>query len=211
MAKTDKDRTDKTKGQAKDGDAAGWNFDALPEALRDAARRASDLAQNPYARSLLAAGLVGAAAALASNKKVQKATQRNLKQASEAIEIGADNAGKIGIAMVNAATEAVQRMLNLSAAAAGGAESGDTAAASPAAPATAKSSTTPRKPRASASAASGSAAKPKAAARKPAASAKSSTAAPKPRAKSATKPVAAKTAKAAPAKSTRARAPKKSD
>ncbi len=59
---------DKGRAEAKpeeDDSATPW--DAIPEALRDAGRRATDLAQNPYARSLLAAGLVTAAAALAAN------------------------------------------------------------------------------------------------------------------------------------------------
>jgi hypothetical protein len=58
-----KDQSDKR--EAEEGSAA---WEAIPEALRDAGKRATDLAQNPYARSLLAAGLVTAAAALAANK-----------------------------------------------------------------------------------------------------------------------------------------------
>lgn len=96
--------------------AAPW--DAIPDALREAGRRATDLAQNPYARSLLAAGLVTAAAALAANKNVRETTRRNLKDATDAAEVAADNAGKIGVAIINAATEAVQRMINLTSAAA---------------------------------------------------------------------------------------------
>lgn len=94
-------------------DDAGWSMDAIPEALRDAGKRAAELAQNPYARSLLAAGLVAAAAALASNKNAREATRRNLRTATEAAEAGAENVGKVGIAIVNAATDAVQRMMKL--------------------------------------------------------------------------------------------------
>jgi hypothetical protein len=120
--------------------AAPW--DAIPEALRDAGRRATDLAQNPYARSLLAAGLVTAAAALAANKNVRDATRRNLKDASDAAEVAADNAGKVGAAIINAATEAVQRMLNL--ASTGGGEAAEAAAPStPAAEPARKRTTTP--------------------------------------------------------------------
>src|ERR1041384_1867269 len=86
--------------------------DGIYEALRDAGRRASDLAQNPYAKGLIAAGLVAAAASLASNKNLRKATRRNLKAAADTAEIGAGNAGKVGLAIVTAATEAVQQMLN---------------------------------------------------------------------------------------------------
>ncbi|WP_166038954.1 hypothetical protein, partial [Sphingosinicella sp. YJ22] len=39
-------------------DAARRAAEAIPDALREAGRRAADLAQNPVARSLLAAGLV---------------------------------------------------------------------------------------------------------------------------------------------------------
>lgn len=104
-------------GAGKDkGDAdAGWGMDAIPDALKEAGRRAAELSQNPYARGLLAAGLVAAAAALASNKNVRDTTRRNLRGATEAAEVAAENAGKIGLAIVNAATEAVQSMLNLGA------------------------------------------------------------------------------------------------
>jgi hypothetical protein len=111
--------------------ATAW--DAIPKALKEAGQRATDLAQNPYARGLLAAGLVTAAAALAANKNVRDTTRRNVKDATEAAteaaEVAADNAGKIGVAIINAATEAVQRMLNLSAEAAGAAATEEEAAA----------------------------------------------------------------------------------
>lgn len=122
MAKGDKDKAaaDKASTPSDKADEAAAAWDAIPEALRDAGKRAAEMAQNPYARSLLAAGLVAAAAALASNKNVREATRRNVRSATEAAEIGADNAGKIGVAIVNAATEAVQRMLNLGGVAAAG-------------------------------------------------------------------------------------------
>ncbi len=114
MAQNGKGKTSSSGGKKAEG-SSGWNMDAVPEALREAGKRAAELSQNPYARSLLAAGLVAAAAALASNKNVREATRRNVKAAADAAEVGAENAGKIGIAIVNAATDAVQRMLNLSA------------------------------------------------------------------------------------------------
>src|SRR5690349_9174486 len=100
-------------GDKSDSNDSNWAFDAIPDALRDAGKRAADLAQNPYARSLLAAGLVAAAAALAANKNVRDATKRNLKEATDAAEVAAENAGKVGLAIINAATEAVQRMMSL--------------------------------------------------------------------------------------------------
>jgi hypothetical protein len=86
-----------------------------PAPLREAGRRAADLARNPVARSLLAAGLVTAAAALAANKNVRDSAKRGARNAREAAEAAADaaadNANKIGAAMINAATEAVRRMM----------------------------------------------------------------------------------------------------
>lgn len=150
MAKGGKDARSKRKGSEGGKNKGG---SAQADALRDAGRRAADLAQNPYARSLLAAGLVAAAAALASNRNVREATRRNVRAMTEVAEVGAENAGKIGLAIVNAATEAVQRMLKAGAAAAGEAvektggaqKGGGPAAAAPKAPA---AEAKPRKPRA---------------------------------------------------------------
>lgn len=161
-------------GAKKPEDAAGWT-DGISDALRDASKKASDLAQNPYARSLLAAGLVAAAAALASNKNVRDVTRRNLRTATEAVEVGADNAGKIGVAIVNAATEAVQHLLSLTGAA---------SAAKPAPASEAKSAAAP-KPKAAAKPRSAKPAAAKALAAKTAAPRK---AAAKSAAKSAAKP-----------------------
>ena len=63
----------------------------------------------PVARSLLAAGLFTAAAALAANKNVRdsQASARNAREAAAAAaDAAADSANKIGAAMINAATEA---------------------------------------------------------------------------------------------------------
>lgn len=152
----------------KPDDAAGWT-DGISDALRDASKKASDLAQNPYARSLLAAGLVAAAAALASNKNVREVTRRNLRTATEAVEVGADNAGKIGVAIVNAATEAVQHLLSLT-----GAASAAASAAKPAPAGKAKSAAAPKpkaaaKPRTAKTATAKAPAAKAAASRKPAA------------------------------------------
>jgi hypothetical protein len=112
MAKTKADDDKKAGGEG--GDAGGaWSFDSIPDALREASKRAADLAKNPYAQGLLAAGMVAAAAALASNKNARESMKRNLRGATEAAEVAADNAGKVGLAIINAATEAVQHMLSL--------------------------------------------------------------------------------------------------
>jgi cobalamin biosynthesis Mg chelatase CobN len=128
---------DKGKAGGQDKDAPAWNMDAIPEAMREAGKRAADLAQNPYARSLFAAGLVAATAALAANKNVRETTRKNLRDATDAAGVAAENAGKIGAAIIEAATDAVQRMLSLSAdmaGAAGAAAQGQSAPAAPAAP-----------------------------------------------------------------------------
>lgn len=165
-------------GAKKPEDSAGWT-DGISDALRDASKKASDLAQNPYARSLLAAGLVAAAAALASNKNVRDVTRRNLRTATEAVEVGADNAGKIGVAIVNAATEAVQHLLSLTGAASAAASAAKPAPASEAKSAAAPKPKTAAKPRTAKPAAAKAPAAKTAAPRKAAA---------KPAAKSAAKP-----------------------
>ena len=89
--------------------------DMIPDGLRDAGRRAAEMAQNPYARSLLAAGLVAAAAALAANKTMRSSAKKTARKAQSAAEAAADaaaeSANSIGAAMINAATEAVRRMM----------------------------------------------------------------------------------------------------
>jgi hypothetical protein len=52
-------KTEKANTQGPDEAALAW--EAIPKALKEAGQRAADLAQNPYARGLLAAGLVTAA------------------------------------------------------------------------------------------------------------------------------------------------------
>src|SRR3546814_18055788 len=47
----------------------------INEALRDAGQKAAELAKNPVARSMLAAGLVTAAAALTSSRKVRESVK----------------------------------------------------------------------------------------------------------------------------------------
>lgn len=88
---------------------------AEADALREAGRRAAELAQNPVARSLLAAGLVTAAASLAANKSFRHAAKKSARAAQDAAEAAAEaaaeNASKIGAAMIEAATEAVRRMM----------------------------------------------------------------------------------------------------
>src|SRR4051812_31185042 len=71
----------------------------------------AELAQNPLARSMLAAGLVAAAAALTTNQKVRQGAKKAGREALEGAEAAADNASKIGAAIVSAATDAVRRMM----------------------------------------------------------------------------------------------------
>ena len=119
--------------------------DKMQQALRDAGNKAAELAQNPVARSMLAAGLVTAAAALTSSQKVRStvrdASREALDNAEAAANTAADNASKIGAAIVTAATDAVRRLM----AANGGTTAKRQGAASTATGATAKK--TPAKKR----------------------------------------------------------------
>jgi len=85
--------------------------DKLPKALREAGQRAAELAQNPVARSMLAAGLVTAAAALTSSQKVRSSVKQAGKDAADTAEAAGDSAAKIGAAIVTAATDAVRRLM----------------------------------------------------------------------------------------------------
>jgi hypothetical protein len=85
--------------------------DKYAKALRDAGQKASELAQNPVARSMLAAGLVAAAAALTANQKVRSNTRKAMQDAADNAEAAADTASKVGAAIVTAATEAVRKMM----------------------------------------------------------------------------------------------------
>lgn len=86
-------------------------MDRLPDALREAGAKAAELAQNPIARSMLAAGLVTAAAALTSSSKVRSGVREATRDALDSADAAADSAGKIGAAIVTAATEAVRRFM----------------------------------------------------------------------------------------------------
>ena len=74
---------------SKSGKGGSKKKSDMSDALRDAGKRASDLAQNPVARSMLAAGLVTAAAALTANKKVRDSVKEAGKDAQEAASLGA--------------------------------------------------------------------------------------------------------------------------
>jgi len=145
---------------------------AIPDALREAGKKAAELAQNPMARSLFAAGLLTAATALAANKSVRDSAKRSARNAQDAAEAAAEaaaeSANKIGAAMITAATDAVRRMMAGAAAATGSARDADRPAPQrAAAPTSAKAK--PAKARAApAKAAAKSAAKPGRAAAKPA-------------------------------------------
>jgi hypothetical protein len=71
----------------------------------------TELANNPMARSMLAAGLVAAAAALTTNQKVRQSAKKAGQDALDGAGAAADNASKIGAAIVTAAAEAVRRLL----------------------------------------------------------------------------------------------------
>lgn len=71
----------------------------------------TELANNPMARSMLAAGLVAAAAALTANQKVRQSAKKAGQDALDGAGAAADNASKIGAAIVTAAAEAVRRLL----------------------------------------------------------------------------------------------------
>jgi len=72
----------------------------------------AELAANPLARSMLAAGLVAAAAALTTNQKVRQGAKKASREALDGVDAAADNASKIGAAIVTAATDAVRRMMS---------------------------------------------------------------------------------------------------
>ena len=103
-------------GKKRDNQASA--MEGISAAMREAGARAAELAQNPVARSLLAAGLVTAAAALTSSKKVRANVQKASRDALDGAEAVADatteNANKIGAAIVSAATDAVRRMMDVS-------------------------------------------------------------------------------------------------
>jgi hypothetical protein len=89
------------------------NGDRIPQQLRDFAQKATELAQNPVARTMIAAGLVTAAAALTANKKVRDSALKAGRDATDGAEEAARAAGEIGTAVVNAATEAFRKFANV--------------------------------------------------------------------------------------------------
>lgn len=90
----------------------------IPKTLRDTGKAAIKLSRNPAARQLLTAGLAAAASAVASNERARKATVAGAREAGDSMSDAADNAadaaGKIGAALIGAATSAAQRFLGLS-------------------------------------------------------------------------------------------------
>ena len=109
MAKT-KTSARKTGGKsgAKQSRSSTGGSGKIPDALREAGQKAAELAQNPVARSMLAAGLVTAAAALTSSRKVRDSVKEAGRDAAENAEAAADSASKIGAAIVSDATHAVR-------------------------------------------------------------------------------------------------------
>ncbi len=84
---------------------------AAKMSMAAATDKLTELANNPMARSMLAAGLVAAAAALTTNQKVRQSAKKAGQDALDGAGAAADNASKIGAAIVTAATDAVRRLL----------------------------------------------------------------------------------------------------
>ena len=87
--------------------------DRIQPQIRDFAQKAADLAKYPVARTMIAAGLVTAAAAMTSNKKVRDNVKKAGRDAADSAEEAAEAASRIGTAVVNAAAEAFRRVMNL--------------------------------------------------------------------------------------------------
>ena len=82
----------------------------IPKALRSSGGAVAQIAQNPVAREIFAAALVAAAAALASNKKVQRATGTAGETAKGLASDTADTANRLGHAIAAAITSAAHRI-----------------------------------------------------------------------------------------------------
>ncbi|HEX8443363.1 MAG TPA: hypothetical protein VF631_06930 [Allosphingosinicella sp.] len=93
-----------------DGQSSGT--DRIPASLREFGEKAVELANNPIARSMLAAGLVTAAAALTANQKTRDSARKAASGVADATEEAAENARRIGAALVSAATESFQKMFS---------------------------------------------------------------------------------------------------
>jgi hypothetical protein len=87
--------------------------DRIQQQIRDFAQKAADLAQNPVARTMIAAGLVTAAAAITANKKVRDNAKKAGRDAVDSAEDAAEAAGRIGTAVVSAAADAFRKVMNL--------------------------------------------------------------------------------------------------
>jgi hypothetical protein len=81
------------------------------DSLREAGLKAAELAKNPVARNMFAAGLVTAAAALTANKKFRSNVKQAGKDAQDVASSTADNASRIGAAIIGAATDAVRKLM----------------------------------------------------------------------------------------------------
>lgn len=111
----------------------------IPKTLRDTGKAAVKLAQNPVARELLSAGLIAAAAAVTANTRARKAVKQGGKDTADALGEAAtgaaQNASKLGTAIIDAAGNAAERFLG-----AGSAASGRSASSAPKGPAKSKKS-----------------------------------------------------------------------
>ncbi len=168
--------------------------DEISKSLKEAGQKAAELAQNPVAHNMFAAGLVTAAAALTANKKFRNKVEDAGKTTQRKAEQTVENAGAIGTAIITAATDAVRRLLSL------GEADGESVA--PAAPAAQAKKPAPRK-KATAPKAATSAATTKAGTKKPATSRSSAAGTSKTRGAASTTPKANGAAPVAAAKSTK--------
>src|SRR3954471_16927693 len=78
---------------------------ALPDALKEAGPRAAELAQNPVARSMLAAGRDTAPAPLPANPRGSRTVRDASRDALDTAEAAASGPSTIGAAIVTAATD----------------------------------------------------------------------------------------------------------
>ncbi len=95
------------------GNQSSSGGDRIPASLKEFGQKAADLAQNPVARSVIAAGLVTAAAALTANQKVRDTARKTARDAADATEEAAANASRVGEALVTAAADTFRKLFNL--------------------------------------------------------------------------------------------------
>lgn len=108
-----KQGTDEQPGAGQSGGNKPGGADFLPPQFREFAQKAVELANNPVARTMFAAGLVTAAAALTANKKVRENARKAGREAMDTAEEAAETASRMGTAMATAASDAFRKMMNI--------------------------------------------------------------------------------------------------